>query len=506
MVMRRFSRKTTETNANPSFKGVLDLDKTLLKESLGENSDIQYREFKLKKTSVSGLLIYLSELSNRDTIDKDILPVLLEPFHPDDLELLKLKGTMEFLKNYLLPVSDIKESNSIDVVTSKILTGRTALIIDGCKDVLLLGIKEEKTRSLEEPLSEAVVRGPRIGFTESLSVNIAILRNSAENKDLKMLGFQVGSLARKSLMIAYISEIVNPSLLEEVKKRINKIDIDYAADSGYVEQLIEDNFLSPFPQIQSTERPDRVMAALMEGRIAILLDGSPFVLIAPVTFSMLLQSPEDYYERWIPGTLIRNLRFLAAIISLLGPSIYISFVSFHPGLIPTKLAMSIAGSREGVPFPAFIEALMMEISIEILREAGLRLPRPIGPAIGIVGGLIIGEAAVRAGIVSSIMIIVVALTAISSFAIPQYSAGISLRYLRFIFMVFAATLGLYGVTLFFLLICSHLVRLESFGVPYTSPAVPFRIKDMKDFIVRAPITLMKRRPSILKTQEPKRKE
>ncbi|MED3553955.1 spore germination protein [Cytobacillus praedii] len=504
--MRRSNRKTTSTKVNPSFKGVLEFDKELLKVKLGENSDVLYREFKLKKSNVSGLLIFLSGLSNRKTIDKVILPVLLEPFHPNDLELLKLTGRMEFLKKYLLPIGDIKEATSIEVVASKILTGMAAIIIDGCKDVLLLGIKEEKTRSIEEPPSEAVVRGPRIGFTESLSNNIAILRNSAEIKDLSMLEFSVGNLAKKPLIIAYMNEIVNPSLLEEVKSRINKIDIDYVADSGYVEQLIEDNFLSPFPQIQSTERLDRVMSALMEGRVAILLDGSPFVLIAPVTFGMLLQSPDDYYERWIPGTLIRILRFFAAIISLLGPSIYISFVSFHPGLIPTKLAMSIAGSREGVPYPAFIEALMMEVSIEILREAGLRLPKPIGQAIGIVGGLIIGEAAVSAGIVSSIMIIVVALTAISSFAIPQYSAGISLRYLRFISMLFAATLGLYGVTLFFLLLCSHLVRLESFGVPYTSPAVPFRIKDMKDFIVRVPIALMNRRPSILKPQESKRKE
>ncbi len=502
--MSRDGKKTP--SSNPNFIGVLELDKTILQERLGKNSDVLFREFKLKKSNVSCLLIFLNGLCNRKTIDKDILPVLLEPFDSDDLELLKLTGKIDFIKKYLLPISEIKDTNSIENVTSKILTGNAALLIDGCENALILGIKEEKTRSIEEPPSESVVRGPRLGFTESLSVNMGILRNSAENKDLIMLELTVGKRAKKSLVISYLNEIVNPRLLEEIKRRINKIDIDYVADSGYVEQLVEDNFLSPFPQVQSTERPDRVMAALMEGRVAILLDGSPFALIAPVTFSMLLQSPDDYYERWIPGTLVRNLRLMAAIISLLGPSLYISFISFHPGLIPTKLAMSIAGSREGVPFPAFIEALMMEISIEILREAGLRLPKPIGQAIGIVGGLIIGEAAVRAGIVSSIMIIVVALTAISSFAIPQYNAGIALRYLRFVSMIFAATLGLYGVTLFFLLLCSHLVRLESFGVPYTSPAVPFRFKDMKDFLIRAPIAMMQRRPSILETKDPKRKK
>jgi spore germination protein len=302
-----------------------------------------------------------------------------------------------------------------------------------------------------------------------------------------------------------MKEIADPELVEEVKKRIQKIDIDHLPESGYVEQLIEDNYLSPFPQVQNTERPDRVISALMEGRVAIMLDGTPFALIAPVTFSMLLQSPEDYYERWIPGTLFRLLRFGAANVTLFAPSLYISFISFHQGLIPSELAISITGTREGVPFPSLIEALVMEIAIEILREAGLRLPKPIGPAMGIVGGLIIGEAAVQAGIVSNIMVIVVAITAISSFAIPSYSAGMPLRILRFVAMFSAALFGLYGVILFFLFLCSHLVKLKSFGVPYASPAVPYRLSDWKDFMVRMPLQMMKRRPKMMHTKDQIRK-
>ncbi len=294
-------------------------------------------------------------------------------------------------------------------------------------------------------------------------------------------------MQKKELVVAFINDLASTELVDEIKNRIQKIDIDSVLESGYIEQLIEDNYLSPFPQIQNTERPDRVISALMEGRVAILLDGTPFVLIAPVTFSMLLQSPEDYYERWLPGTLLRLLRFMTAFVSLFAPALYISFISFHPGLIPTKLAISIIGSREGVPFPALIEALIMEVAIEVLREAGLRLPKPIGPAMGIVGGLIIGQAAVEAGIVSPIMVIVVAVTAISSFTIPQYSVGITLRILRFVAMFCAAIFGLYGVILFFLLLCSHLVKLKSFGVPYTSPAVPYRFSDWKDFMVRMPL-------------------
>ncbi|MGR6012934.1 spore germination protein [Bacillus paranthracis] len=257
---------------------------------------------------------------------------------------------------------------------------------------------------------------------------------------------------------------------------MQKIDIDSVLESGYIEQLIEDNYLSPFPQIQNTERPDRVISALMEGRVAILLDGTPFVLIAPVTFSMLLQSPEDYYERWLPGTLLRLLRFMTAFVSLFAPALYISFISFHPGLIPTKLAISIIGSREGVPFPALIEALIMEIAIEVLREAGLRLPKPIGPAMGIVGGLIIGQAAVGAGIVSPIMVIVVAVTAISSFTIPQYSVGITLRILRFVAMFCAAIFGLYGVILFFLFTLQSFSETEKFWRSLYQPCCSISIQ------------------------------
>lgn len=216
------------------------------------------------------------------------------------------------------------------------------------------------------------------------------------------------------------------------------------------------------------------MAALLEGRVAILLDGTPFALIMPVTYEMMLQSPEDYYERWVPGSLIRFLRFMATAIALFGPALYISFISFHPGLIPTKLVISIISSRQGVPFSTLIEALIMEISIEILRESGLRLPKPFGPAMGIVGGLIIGQAAVNAGIVSPILVIIVAVTAISSFASPVYSAGIPIRMLRFAAMFSAATFGLYGVIMFFLMLIIHMIKLKSFGVSYLSLTTPNR--------------------------------
>lgn len=344
------------------------------------------------------------------------------------------------------------------------------------------------------------MRGPRLGFNESIDENTALLRQHGKNENLVIARISVGKRVKRELLLTYIADIANPSLVREVQARIGRLNLDDILESGYIEQLMEDNFLSPFPQVQSTERVDRVLGALLEGRVALIMDGTPFALIVPVTFNMLLQSPEDYYDRWIPGTLLRILRYFAAFISLFGPSLYISFISFHQGLIPTKLALSIAQSRAGVPFPSLIEVLIMEVSLEILREAGLRLPKPIGQTIGIVGGLVIGEAAVQAGIVSPIMIIVVAITAISSFAIPQYNAGIALRMLRFAAMIFAAIFGLYGLVLFFLAICSHLAKLKSFGTPYLSPAAPYRFRDWKDFLVRGPLRRMNRRPKMLNVQ------
>lgn len=462
-------------------------------------ADMVIREFTLGSSGITAAVIFVAPLADRDLVELHIMrPLMSISADPPDI-------TKLYLQSRVLAVSQLSETDTIEQLLSKVLTGCTALLVDGLTEAFLIGTIKSKTRSIEEPISEALVRGPRAGFNESLSDNISLLRSQGENPGLSLEKMQVGKKAKKNLILAYIMDVANPELVAEVRRRVEKIDIDNVAESGYVEQLIEDNYLSPFPQIQSTERPDRVMGALMEGRVAILLDGTPFALIAPATFSMLLQSPEDYYDRWMAGTLLRMLRFFAAIVSLLAPAMYVAFISFHPGLIPTKLAISIVGARVGVPFSSLVEALIMEVSIEILREAGLRLPKPIGPAMGIVGGLIIGEAAVQAGIVSPILVIVVAVTAISSFAIPQYNAGISLRMLRFVAMFFAAMFGMYGVVLFYLFLSAHLVKLKSFGVPYASPAVPYRPGDWKDFVIRAPLSMMKSRPRLLRTKDAKRK-
>ncbi|WP_407637713.1 spore germination protein [Bacillus ndiopicus] len=510
---KKESQKETNPNSSqaPSehYTGDYTLDYERIKQQIGHNWDVHFREFLLGDTGVRVAIIFLDGLSDKELIEKHIMMALMQNFTDEKYDESSFKNgevLQEFIKNRILPISDLKEEQDIKLSATAVLTGSAALIIDGISNALILDIAKGKSRNIEEPVSEALVRGPRVGFTEILSDNTALLRKHGENSNLFIINFKVGQRSKKELIVAYIEDVADPNLVEEVKRRIQKITIDDVAESGYIEQLIEDNYLSPFPQVQSTERPDRVFAALMEGRVAILLDGTPFALVAPVTLGMLLQSPEDYYERWLPSSLIRLLRYLAASVTLFAPSLYIAFVSFHQGLIPTKLALSIMRAREGVPFPALIEALIMEVAIEILREAGLRLPKPIGPTMGIVGGLVIGEAAVQAGIVSPVLVIIVALTAISSFVIPQYNAGITLRMLRFIAMFLAALFGLYGVVIFFLFLCSHLVKLKSFGVPYLSPTVPYRAGDWKDFMVRMPLKMMKNRPRLLHTKDSTRRK
>jgi spore germination protein len=479
-----------------------------IKQAIGHNTDVIFRSFLLGSTGIEASIVYVDGLVDKKLIQDQILKSMIYDLAgifskealptPDHLK--------DWINNHVIALSEVKEEKSLDSTIISILSGSTALLINNINIIFLLGTVSFKSRSIEEPITESLVRGPREGFNENLADNRALLRKGLPDPSLTMVEYEVGKRSKKKLLLLYLEGLTNPDLISITKDRIEKFDLDIALESGYIEQFIQDDHLSPFPQVQSTERPDRVIAALTEGRVAILLDGTPFALIVPVTFSMFLQSPEDYYERWIPGSLIRILRYLAAFATVFLPSIYISFISFHQGLIPTKLAISIAATREGVPFPSVIEALLMETAIEVLREAGLRLPRPVGQTVGLVGGLVVGEAAVKAGIVSPIMVIIVAITAISSFAIPQYGAGIALRMLRFGSMLCAAIWGLYGVILFFILLAIHLCKLKSFGVPYVSPATPYSISGWKDFIVRFPLMTMKNRPQMMHVLDDKRQK
>ena len=498
------SQENKQDSNTDSLKENLQINLNHFKKLREQHPDLTIRCFQIGGTKIQAACLFVKEMVDEQTINSQILNRLMhswEEFTTQDVELISSPETMNFIKNHILSINKVKESQSYSEIFMDLIQGSTAVLVDGCDKAILLDTVKKVKTSMKAPNTEAVVRGPHIGFSSSLEINMALLRQNLTTPDLSFRSYTLGKRTQRKATIAYLKNLADPELVKTVEKRIKQIDIDEVLDSSYIEHLIEDNTFSPFPQIQDTERPDRVVAALAEGRVAILLDGTPFALIVPVTFWMFLQSPEDYYTRWIPGTLLRWLRYMAAYLSLFLPSIYIAFTSFHQGLIPTRLAMSIAATREGVPFPSVFEALFMEVAIEVLREAGLRLPKSVGQTVGIVGGLVIGESAVQAGVVSPIMLIVVAITAISSFAIPQYNAGIALRYLRFFIMIFAAFFGLYGILLFFLLMIIHLVRLESFGYPYLAPIAPTRIEDWKDVLFRSPLDRTHKRPVTLMPQD-----
>ncbi|AOY75181.1 spore germination protein [Clostridium formicaceticum] len=488
------TKKAEEMKPNKS----LEKNLKIIKEGfLKDCDDIVYREIELgKEGQYKAATIHVDGMADKKLVNEFALNNLMVMARGIDPEpnILK-KGLYELVEKQNIAVTELKEVETIDEAVTNILSGETVLLLDNYDKIIIIASKGWPARSPAEPETEAVIRGPRDGLVETLRMNTTLIRRRIRDHRLKVKNYQVGVRSKTDVSVMYIDDIVDKKVLKELDTRLNKIDIDAIIDSAQIEELIEDKWISVFPQIQNTERPDVVASALYHGRIGIVVDNSPFALIVPSTISAMLQSAEDYYERWQIASVIRMLRYFCLLIALFAPALYVGITSFHPQMIPTDLALALAATRRGVPFPAIIEALIMEITIEILREASIRLPGAIGSTIGIVGGLVIGQAAVEAGIVGPLMVIVVAITAIASFAIPSYNTAISIRMLRFLILFAAAAFGLYGIMLASLLILIHLCGLKSFGIPYLSPFITFLADadDLKDTLVRAPQLAMNNR-------------
>jgi hypothetical protein len=474
-------------NAQDALSKNLQENVTSLQSIYNNCPDVIFRTF-LIGNSLRAVLIYIEGLSNVEEIDKNVLSPLIN---------LEVGMVLDFSTlGEKLPVSKVKQVVKIQEVIEQISVGNPVVLIDQQSHGLSMGLAKFEKRSIEEPSAESVVRGPRDGFTETLSINTAMLRRKLKSPNLKMNTMSIGRYSQTQVVVMYIDGLVDQTLLEEVNNRLSRIDVDGVLESGYIEGFIEDYPYSPFPQMLNTERPDVVAANLLEGRFAILVDGTPFAIIAPITFYSFYQASEDYYQRFLMGTLIRWLRYIFLLIALLLPSTYVAILTFHQEMVPTILLLSVAKSREEIPFPALVEALIMEITFEALREAGLRLPKQVGSAVSIVGALVIGQAAVSAGLVSAPMVMVVAITGIASFSIPRYNAAIAIRMLRFPIMFMAGTLGLLGIMLSLITIIIHLSTIRSFGVPYLSPMAPMKGKEMKDVLMRAPWWSLKTRPRL----------
>ncbi|CAM3403823.1 spore germination protein [Marinicrinis lubricantis] len=375
-----------------------------------------------------------------------------------------------------------------------LLRGKTVIVIEGEAQAILLDTYKPEIRGISQPETERVVRGPRDGFIEQIHTNISLLRHRLPVPEFRAEAMEVGTRTKSKVAICYVDGIVDKELLSEVKKRIERIQIDRVLDAGYIEQFIEDNPRSPFPQVQNTERPDKVVGNILEGRIAIVVDGTPFTLLVPAVFNQFYHTSEDYNERWMITSVIRLIRFVALIFSLTFTSLYVTVLSFHPEMIPAKFMVAAASGRAGVPFPVFIEVLLMEIAMEILREATVRMPQQVGGALSIVGVLVVGQAAVQAGFVSPITVVIIAMSTIGSFATPSYNAATAFRMLRFPLIVLSGSFGLLGLATGLMLIINHMLSLRSFGIPYMAPVTPGSFNGLKDSLIRAPLAWMRRRP------------
>lgn len=461
------------------------------KNMMGNSNDLMIRPLQSLHKWPS-MLLYIDGLVDTQVINQAVLQPLMQErnlpdFSADDEHL-------SYLQNDVLTASEVMFIDDMDDVLKAMLAGEAILLLDGSTRGLKIGAAGWEDRPVGEPVSQTVVRGPMEGFTENLRTNTALIRKRIRDPQLWIEERKIGRVTKTRVAIVFLEHTVNEDVVDELRRRLDEIDIDSILESGYIEELIQDKTTTIFPTVYNSERPDTVSAALLEGRVAIIIDGTPFVLLVPALFMHFFQSPEDYYQRADISSLVRMLRYLSFLIAMLAPSFYIAISTFHQEMLPTTLLISLAAQREGVPFPAFIEAVLMELTYEILREAGIRIPRTVGQAVSIVGTLVIGQAAVEAGVVSAAMVIIVSITAISSYVIPENGLSISVRILRFILMMAAAAFGFYGILIALLITLTHLCSLRSFGVSYMSPFAPFIQNDLKDTLFRVPWSHMKTRP------------
>ncbi|MDQ0116131.1 spore germination protein [Paenibacillus harenae] len=508
-VFRRFRKNVKTIKAKRNEKehesvnndeAVLDasLSNTLsiLRTRIGTSSDFIIRELVNAESGNSQIAIsYIEGL-----IDQKQLSELMEALIAGNTRFSSFSNNpVNHLKG-IIPIGGIKAVNTLGSLLTAILNGEAVVAVEGLPGAVTVSISGGIRRSVEEPSSQTVVRGPKEGFTEELSVNIALLRQKLRTPELRIESRTIGRYTQTRVAVIYIQGLANPEVIEELLSRLDTIDTDSVLESGYIEEFIQDKTFTPFPTMINTERPDAVAGNLLEGHVAVIVDGTPFVLLLPVTFFKFFQSSEDYYQRYDISSFLRIIRLFSFFIALFLPSIYIAVTTFQQEMLPTTLLISLAAQREGTPLPALLEALLMEITFEVIREAGVRMPRVIGPAISIVGALVLGQAAVQAGLVSGAMVIVVSFTAIASFVMPNFNMASAVRLVRFALMLLAGMFGLFGILAGAVPILVHIISLSSFGVPYFTPLAPLRWSNLKDTLIRVPWRSMKTRPAVISVQ------
>jgi hypothetical protein len=431
-------------------------------------------------------VVFISTIVNLTRVEERLLsPLTRAP-------LRRRVNVLKWLEN-TLQLSSIKRVSQVDDALQALFDNQAVLCLP--REYIVVGVEGLSRRTPEEPSTDVAIRGPRDGFTESIDTNVSLLRTRLKNPELVFDKFILGERTRTTVLLAYIRDLANPCIVQEAARRLCQVKIDGLLEMGILEQWIEDHHWSPYPQLQGTERPDKAVSALLEGRIAILVDGTPYVLLAPTVLVAFFQTTDDYTQRWVSGTSLRLIRMFALLMSIFVPSFYIAMTMFNPELIPLKMVLQLAATREGIPIPIVLEALFMELMVELVREAGNRMPQQMGQSYTIVGGLVIGQIAVQAGIVSPMMVVAVGLTALGAYAIPNYETAFVTRMIRFPMLMATALFGMIGLLGFSLILIAHLCTLKSFGVPFLSPFAQMIGPDFQDTVVRKPVHLSTSRPA-----------
>ena len=478
------------------------------------NSDIIMREFTLYANSkkYNAVLVFIDGMVNSELINNFLLKPLMQIDKKSSRKKLDFNGITvqkskkidlsNYIYNSLVPQNSIKKMTDFKDIFSSINSGDCALLIDTLNTAFVIDVKGFQARNIDTPNNELVVRGSQEAFVEKIRTNTSMLRRIINTENLIIENTTVGKITKTKIAICYIKNVVNPDLVAEVKYRINNVNVDYILSSGQLEQLIQDNSSITFPQMIATERPDKAATHLLEGRVVVLVNGSPYSLIMPGVLIDFLSSPEDWNLKHQYSNLLKIIRIFAAIISLLLPGFYVAVCTYHTELLPTELLFAIATSRNSVPFPVIFEIILMEISFEIIREAGLRIPTPIGPTIGIIGALVLGDAAVAANLVSPILIIIVAITGICSFSIPDFYLSFTFRIFRFAYIFLSYMAGFLGIAFGLFIQLSILASLKSFGVSYLSPYIPVtNLNTAVSYFVK-PIWKREHRADFLNTERP----
>lgn len=461
------------------FSSLLPDNIARIQSFMGKSSDFIVREVTIANHH-RATLFYLDGMVDMQTVQNSVISALLDRSPAGAI-------TVQIIKESVLDAGEVSEVTSIEASLEHVLSGGLLLLLDGFTTGIIISLPGWEDRAITESKTQSVVRGPQNAFTETLRTNTTLVRRRVKDLNVQVFTIKVGRLSKTDVAIMYIRNLADEELIQQLVEKLSNAHQERVLEGEYLEEiLLGKKKVTIFPIFYNSDRPDTIAAGIMDGRIAIFIDGTPFVLLVPSLFVDFIQSAEDYYQSYIYSSFIRILRYICMFICMLAPSIYIALTTYHQDMLPTQLLLSLAAQREGIPFPAFVEAMLMEVTFEILREAGIRMPRTVGQAVSIVGTIVIGQAAVEASIVSAAMVIIVAITGIASFVIPSYAMSIPIRTIRFAFMVMAATFGVYGLTVGIIILIVHLCNLSSFNMPYMSPIAPYNRDEQSDAILRFP--------------------